>query len=155
MRVVSNASPLIFLAKLNAPDLLVSCFEEVHIPEAVLQEIGELTLPPNIQVTAISEFGKYYVAGALGVLHVGELEAIRLAEELNADLVILDDARARSRAKRQGLRVIGTIGVLQLAQAKGLLSHSVFLAHLDALVNQHGMWLSTKMLEYLQKIASD
>ena len=127
----------------------------MHIPEALLQEIGEVTLPSSIQVTAISEFGKYYVAGTFGVLHVGELEAIRLAEELNIALIILDDARARSRAKRQGLPVIGTIGILQLAQVKGLLSHSIFVAHLDALVNQHGMWLSTKMLEYLQKIASD
>ena len=66
MKVVSNASPVIFLAKLNASDLLVDCFAEVHIPEAVLREVGELTLPLSIQVTAISEFGKYYVAGAVG-----------------------------------------------------------------------------------------
>lgn len=150
MKVVSNASPIIFLSKLGELDLLQQCFDEVHIPEAVKTEIGAIALPDFIQVTSISEFGKHYVAGALGVLHAGELEAIRLAEEIEADRVILDDLKARQKAKRQNLNVVGTVGILKLAQAKGLLSKAVFLQHVDALVDQHGMWLSEKILQRLK-----
>ncbi|MEZ5449205.1 MAG: DUF3368 domain-containing protein [Thiolinea sp.] len=150
MKVVCNTSPLIFLSKLKELELLSECFGEIHIPQAVKSEIGDLALPTSVNVSAISEFGKHYVAGALGVLHTGELEAIRLAEEIRADWVILDDLRARQKALRQGLSVIGTIGVLQLAQAKGLFSKETFTTHLDALVNQHGMWLSAKMLQKLK-----
>ena len=45
MIVVSNASPVIFLSKLGALDLLAQCFDEVHIPEAVKTEIGDVVLP--------------------------------------------------------------------------------------------------------------
>ena len=108
MRAVSNASPIIFLSKLGALGLLAQCFDEVHIPLAVKAEIGDVALPEFIQVTAISEFGQYYVSGAIGSLHADELEAIRLTEEIGADLVILDDLRARQKAKIQSQTVAGT-----------------------------------------------
>lgn len=152
IKVVSNASPLIFLSKLGELDLLSRCFEDVHIPRAVKAEVGDLVLPGFIQITAISEFGKHYVGGALGVLHAGELEAIQLTEEINADIVILDDLRARQRAKHKNLMVIGTLGVLQLAYTKKLLSREQLMSHFDALVNQHGMWLSDKMLRKLKEL---
>lgn len=151
MIVVSNASPVIFLSKLGVLDLLAQCFDEIHIPVAVKSEIGDVALPEFIQITAISEFGQHYVSGAIGALHAGELEAIRLAEEIGADLVILDDLRARQKAKTQNQKVIGTLGILKLAQEKGLLEKATFVGYLDALVNQHGMWLSDKLLQALKK----
>lgn len=150
MKVVSNASPLIFLSKLGELNLLAQCFDEVHIPLAVRAEIGDLDLPNFVQITPISEFGKHYVAGALGVLHAGELEAIQLAEETNADFVLLDDFRARQNAKRKELGIIGTIGILQLAYARTLLERDHFRAHIDALVEQHGMWLSAAIIKQLK-----
>lgn len=63
MIAVSNASPIIFLSKLGALDLLAKCFNEIHIPVAVKTEIGDVVLPEFIQVKAISEFGKHYVRG--------------------------------------------------------------------------------------------
>lgn len=79
MKVVSNASPLIFLSKLEAVDLLNECFSSVAIPKAVRSEVGNISLPESINVSAVSEFGEHFVAGALGVLHEGELEAMVLA----------------------------------------------------------------------------
>ena len=151
MITVSNASPIIFLSKLGALDLLAQCFNEIHVPVAVKAEIGDVVLPEFIQETAISEFGKYYVRGALGALHAGELEAIRLAEEIGADVVILDDLRARQKAKSQNQTVTGTLGILVLAKEQGHLEKSTFGEYLDALVNQHGMWLSDKLLQELKK----
>jgi len=150
MIVVSNASPVIFLSKLGALELLAQCFDEVHIPEAVKTEIGDVVLPEFIQVTAISEFGQHYVSGAIGALHAGELEAIRLTEEIEADIVILDDFRARQKAKSQNQTVTGTLGILLLAKEQGFIEKATFVEYLDALVNQHGMWLSEKLLKKLK-----
>jgi len=151
MIAVSNASPIIFLSKLGAMDLLAQCFDEVHIPVAVKSEIGDVALPQFIQITAISEFGQHYVSGAIGTLHAGELEAIRLSEELGAGVVILDDLRARQKAKLQNQTVTGTLGILVLAKEKSLLEKAAFVEYLDALVNQHGMWVSEKLLQELKK----
>lgn len=150
MRVVSNASPLIFLSKLGELDLLAQCFADISIPQAVQAEVGDLPLPTFVQVKTISEFGRHYVSGSLGALHAGELEAMVLAQETGADFVLLDDLRARQKAKRMGLNMIGTLGILQLAHAKELIGKDKLLAHYDALVTQHGMWLSEAMLRQLR-----
>jgi predicted nucleic acid-binding protein len=69
-----------------------------------------------------------------------EREAIRLAQELEADALIMDEPAGREAAKRQGLRVIGTLRVLYDAAAAGLcdlaqayerLQHTTFRAHAD------------------------
>ncbi len=73
MKVVSNTSPLIFLSKLGALDLLNDCFDSVTIPLAVEAELKDLKLPEYISRQSISELGRYYVKGAIGSLHSGEL----------------------------------------------------------------------------------
>lgn len=55
-------------------------------------------------------------------LHVGESEAIVLAEEMGADLIILDDNRARKAARVRGFRVVGTLAILRQAKEKGFIS---------------------------------
>ena len=57
----------------------------------------------------------------LSVLDEGECEAIALAGEVGADLLLIDDRQGRREAKRRNLRVIGTLGVLAEAAAKGLI----------------------------------
>ena len=44
-------------------------------------------------------------------LHLGEAEAIKLAHELRADLLIMDERRGRQIAAARGLTVIGTLGI--------------------------------------------
>ena len=48
----------------------------------------------------------------LGLLDMGEREAIQLAEEQHADLLLIDERKGRMEAKRRGLRTTGTLGVL-------------------------------------------
>ena len=54
-------------------------------------------------------------------LHKGEAEAIVLAKEFSANLILLDDPKARATASHMGLERIGTIGILQLALKQGIL----------------------------------
>lgn len=55
------------------------------------------------------------------MLHRGEREAILLAEEIEADLIILDEKVARAVAFQRGLRVVGTLGTLNEAGARNLI----------------------------------
>jgi predicted nucleic acid-binding protein len=57
-----------------------------------------------------------------GQLDAGESEAIALAVEVNADVVLMDEQAGRREALRQGLRVAGTLAVLDEADQAGLVS---------------------------------
>ena len=151
MKCVSNTSPMIFLEKLDALPVLARCFTEIYMPRAVYHELGDLQLPEYIHVRAVSPAGQQFVLGAMGRLHAGELEAMALTREIQADYLCLDDLTARRKAQRLGLQVIGTVGVLQLAYRLGHLPAQLFLDHLDALTKQHGMYLSPGILHKLQQ----
>lgn len=130
--VVSNAGPLITLAKIQRSQLLKDLFGHIVIPHAVFDEVvlrgvGE----PGAEETrnaswietrlAVDNLSVSVLRESIGF---GESEAIVLAQELGADLLLLDDALARRKAERLGLNVIGTLGVLLLAKQAGLL-HAV------------------------------
>ncbi len=150
MIVVSNTSPLIFLAKVEALELLPQCFDRILVPHAVVKELGNFSLPSYLQSALISPVGKAFVKGATGRLHVGELEVMVLAQETPADFVLMDDLLARQQAQRLGLRPMGTVGVLRLAQQQGLLSNSDFEQKLNELIEYHGFYLSAKMLKIIR-----
>jgi predicted nucleic acid-binding protein len=63
-------------------------------------------------------------------LHVGELAAIQLGVDLQASLIMIDEVAGRAEARRRGLEVIGTLGVLDLADARGLTDFKQALAKL-------------------------
>lgn len=81
MKLVVNASPLIFLSKIDSLSLLQACFEEILVPPAVVAET-RLRLPTYIRVTSLSAVGNAFVCGAVGSLHTGELEVIVLSSSL-------------------------------------------------------------------------
>ena len=53
-------------------------------------------------------------------IHAGERAAITLAATLHADLLLMDDRKGVKAARRKGLRVTGTLGILELATRDGL-----------------------------------
>lgn len=52
-------------------------------------------------------------------LDIGEAEAIVLAQEKQADWLLVDENKARTIAQRLGLPMIGTVGLLLLAKQQG------------------------------------
>ncbi len=65
-------------------------------------------------------------AGKLAsIIHQGEAKSIQIAEEIVADLLILDDSSARQIAKMKGLNVVGTLAILRQAKEE-LLIHTLY-----------------------------
>lgn len=129
--LVADAGPLIGLARIGQADLLRRLYGTVWIPPRVLSElrIGERRPGALILAKALEEAWlevetlpeEAAAASLLAFLDPGEAEVILLAEQIEGRAVLLDDRRARGLARRRGLHVVGTGGVLLAAKREGLL----------------------------------
>lgn len=123
MIVLADSSPLITLARAQYFELLHEFYGEIIVSMEVYDEIAvrgaglpgteEIRRAPWIQVTAVSSESVPQIAEACVGLGVGERSIIYLASTLSADLVVIDDARARRAAKRVGLSIAGSIAILE------------------------------------------
>lgn len=125
--VVSNTTPLIALAWLRRLDLLPTLFTTVHIPEAVRDEVRRRPQATSlVELEGFSWLTVRPVTNLLAVdllldqLDVGESQAIVLAHELSANLLLMDERRGRRRALQSGIKVVGTLGILIEARQQGL-----------------------------------
>jgi len=129
MMVVSNAGPLIALAQIGQLDLLRLLYGQVHIPQAVYLEatIAGRIYPDTTEIVTMNWVLIDQVSDQTAVellrerLDAGESEAIILAIELHADILLIDEARGRRVAEVRGLNKTGTIGSLILAKKSGLI----------------------------------
>jgi predicted nucleic acid-binding protein len=124
--VLSNTSPLQYLYQLDLLDLLPTLYGEVLVPSAVVREIeaGRSQGVPLPIVESLSWLRVQDVANAallplLPDLGAGEREVLALALERSDPLVILDDSFARRFARRLGLSLTGTLGLLLRAKENG------------------------------------
>lgn len=120
MSIVSNASPLIALEQLSRLDLLEKIFGSVLVPPAVIREVAPTVTLPEwfVKQTLSQEVGSQILSASLGA---GESEALSLAVELRASLLILDERPARRLAGALGIPVLGTLGLLLKAKSLGLI----------------------------------
>jgi predicted nucleic acid-binding protein len=123
-------------------------FNEVLIPPEVASELASprrpqevrpfiATLPPWLRVVAPSSIE------TIPGLADAETAAIALAAELQAGRLIIDEYRGRKAATNRGLRVVGTIGVLELAAEVRLIELKESLER----VKQTDFWISHKLLD--------
>jgi predicted nucleic acid-binding protein len=130
--VVSNTTPLIYLAALGDFALLRDLFAEIVIPAAVLQEItdvgGDLRVVQAVRAAMGSWLCVQEIRGALDAerlrkagLHAGENEAIVPAAELQAEALLMDDSDGVQTAAARRLNVIRTPGIYGLAKQRGII----------------------------------
>lgn len=129
---VSDSSPLIHLAKIEALELLSRLYSRILIPPAVWREVVEESdgRPGAVEMQKAVAAGwmvkqatknETLVIALRQTLDNGEAEAIALATELHPESVLLDDKLARQMARRLSVPVTGTLGVLLRAKQVGLI----------------------------------
>lgn len=130
MRVVSNAGPLIALAKVGRLELLKSLYGEIYIPHGVRKEVvasgGERPGAKEVHEASWIHVIAVEDTEAIDVLRqrldLGESEVIVLATQIEADLLLIDEWRGRRVAEARGLPKVGTLGTLVVAKKRGLLT---------------------------------
>jgi len=128
MIVVSDTSPLNYLILIGQEDLLRKLFGRVIIPQAVFDELHATGASAKVRLWSQNPPAWVEIKqtdlipdAALDVLHAGEREAITLAQELSADLLLADDKQARLAATNLGIAITGTLGVLDRAAREDLI----------------------------------
>ncbi len=148
--LVSNASPLIYLAKIGELDLLKELYGAITIPVGVRDEatfgnsLDAAMIRTGIEDGWISVAeedlkGEAAALAEVAELDPGEAEAVILAKRRNA-MLLVDERGAAATARILGVQSVGTLGVLLLAVGKGRISHQRFRADVDNLVKA-GFWL--------------
>ncbi len=131
MIVVSDSTIFIGLAKIKKIDLLRKLFHRVYIPEAVHREVVEAgDSRPGAKFVRdaswiikkkITDYNQVHML--MASLERGEAEVLVLAKEIQADIILMDEDKARKSAVLAGYEVMGLIGVLIVTKRRGLISN--------------------------------
>jgi predicted nucleic acid-binding protein len=138
MIVVSDTSPLTALLTVGQDELLTKLFGEV-VPPAVKSELLKThsTLPVWLLVRSLRDDRKARIY--CQSVDRGEAEAIALAEELQANHLLIDERKGRRLAQQQGLPVVGLLGIVLIAKQTQLIPSAREL--LDKLYREAGIYL--------------
>jgi predicted nucleic acid-binding protein len=129
--IIADTGPINYLVLIGNIDLLPILFERVILPSAVYAELFSSKAPPLVRdwianLPAWVEVREAPLSQAedasLNGIDSGEKAAIQLAASLAADLLLMDDRTGVIVARGKGLRVTGTLGVLDLAAHRGLVN---------------------------------
>ena len=147
---------MICLGAVQQLQLLKEFYGEVFVPDAVWREVTAAAGPragakETLQACQqgwlrIQTPNNRPLASSLQTtLGAGEAEAIALASELGASLLLIDETDGRKQAKALGLTVIGTVGVLLRAKQLGNLKELKPI--LDLLVQRYNFRLARNLYD--------
>ena len=158
LKVILDTTPILTLLKISKFSLLKDIYEKIIIPEGVYQEIeiGKnkeyyINLA-ELEWVKIEKIKNNQAIKYLADLDKGEAEVIVLAEEINADIVVIDEKIGREYAKRNNLNLTGTLGILIKAKNKRLIKAIKPL--IDEMQNK-GVWLNDKLIISVLKITGE
>lgn len=141
--IISDTSCLIALSKIDKLDILRKLYQEVIITREVQNEFGD-SLPAQIIISEVKNKKKQIEIETR--LDKGEASSIALALEISNSTLIIDEVKGRKIAKSLNINIIGTIGVLILADKKGLVKDVMGI--ILKMVNK-GFRLSDKLIDQL------
>jgi len=155
--VISDATPIISLAKIEMLDILGKLYSGVFLPKAVIDEVCRnskfaaeaeaIQKSDFIKVEAVRNEQSVKILRAAG-LDLGESEAIVLADMMPSSILLMDERKGRQIAFSMGIQVTGTLGIL--LQAKKLGAVKDIKPFLDELINENiriGATLYNSILE--------
>jgi hypothetical protein len=161
MIIVSNTSPIINLANVDSLPLLNQLYGNIIIPQAVFQEIAvigagepgakEVQTLPWISIHTVQNLA---VVNSLShELDAGEVEAIALALELKADLLLMDERRGCKVAQRMKIACSGVLGVLIKAKRHGPVV--AVKPILDDLIAKAGFWVDNALYQQVLQMVGE
>ena len=164
MIVVSDTSAITSLAAVDYLFLLHELYGRVIISEAVYRELfgppvsvgtEEAASYSWIETKSVtdSKTNRLLAVSFQNNLDEGESEAILLALELSADLILMDERLGRSVAKQVGLKVTGVIGILLEAKEKKLIDEVRPI--LNSLRTEAGFRIAKSLYEQTLRIAQE
>lgn len=133
--------------KIGRFDILQKLCRNIIVPEGVMEEFSkEFNLPESIEPYALNK-NQHAIASELG-LGKGESQAIAVAKDLRK-IVVIDETQARKLAKKLGLNVIGTFGLIKIGFEDCIINDTERKQIVDELGNdQHTeAWLKNYVLE--------
>lgn len=160
--VIADAGPLIGISRVDHLTLLRQLYGELLIPERVRTELKLSSHRPGSQrileaiqagwICSIPVQNKIQAILLGRIIDAGEAEAIQLAIEQQADLLLIDDLNGRKAAKRRGVPITGTGGMLVAAKRAGFLK--TIAPVLDKLILA-GYRLSPALCQQILKLAGE
>lgn len=158
MIVVADASPLIFLSKIGRLQLIPKALgSSVCVPEQVRVELFAQPIDPSesasmevflksCSVEAVPK-PRRFAAG----MSRADGAALTLAIRRKADFLLADDRILRQAAFLEGIRPMGTVGLLLRAQRVGILRSSEALVLINALIRDHGMRIGVELYQAIRE----
>ena len=150
MIVVSDTSPILNLRRIGRLELLILLYEEVLVPPAVFAELTAKTDGVSVMnghaissLIIVTPRDQKRVQELRRSLDAGEAEAIVLAIERQADLLLVDERRGRRAAEAEGLRITGLLGVLADAKRAGLID--AVKPAVDDLIQRARFWIGPEL----------
>ena len=129
MRIVADSSPLIALTKLGCLDRVRAVYTRIWITRAVYGEIvvagqgmpgaREIAQSEWIEIVDLRNPGSLRTLELKYNLGAGEISTFVLAQEISADIMLVDDLRARRIAAGFNVAVSGTIRLLEILYERG------------------------------------
>jgi len=124
MILIADSSAIIALAIIDKLEVLEQLFGEVYVPQAVYDEISKQDKAESERLTNFCKDKTLNIITNINLnitLGQGESEAIILYKEKNADYFLCDDKKAKKFAKKFGVNVIGSLGILLKAKESNLI----------------------------------
>lgn len=149
--IVADTTPVSCVVRIGRADLLTTLFPDVRIPTAVADELDRglgvvgdwrSALRPGFRVEAVDP--SPLLSLLQDELDAGEAAALALGVSLGADLILIDELRGRTVAKRLGLHVLGTVGLIVLAKRRGLIPEARPI--ITQVRTRGGLWLGDKLV---------
>lgn len=154
MIVVADASPLIFLAKIRQLDLIYALLgRDVRMPQAVRKELFAGTVDPverdhldrflaDCRIEAVRRPRRF-----AGAMSAADNAALTLALRCQADLLLCDERITRSMAEIEGIRPLGTLGILLRAVDKRLMPGDEAKRLIDVLISAHDFRIGVEIYQ--------
>ena len=148
LKVVSNSTPIIALIRIGELNLLEKIFKKIVIPKSVNEEI---TVKDKIGYSELENKKWIQVLDVKDILAVdllrenldkGESEAIILAKEIDAEILLIDEKAARKHLKMLNINFIETLGILKLLKERNFINETK--SYVDRLIKS-GFRISKKL----------